>query len=48
MSMEGWDFVEMPEEMDEPTAHSAIFLNDGFTVYEGFLKKAVEKIVSWT
>lgn len=48
MSMEGWDFVEMPEEMDEPTAHSAIFLKDDFTVYDGFLKNAVEKIVSWT
>jgi hypothetical protein len=48
MSMEDWDCVEMPEEMDEPTAHSAIFLKDGFAAYEGFVQQAVEKIVSWT
>jgi hypothetical protein len=48
MSMKDWDFVEMPEEMDEPTAHSAIFQKDWFTAYEGFLQKAVEKVISWT
>ena len=48
ISMEGWESVEMIEEMDEPTAHSAIFLKDWFTGYELFIKQTVGKVISWT
>lgn len=47
-AMDGWEFVEMPEGMDEPTAHSAIFVKDWFLGYEGFVHETVEKVVSWT
>jgi len=47
-SMDGWVHVEMPEGMDEPTAHSAIFVSDWFPGYDTFVRKAVEEVVSWT
>ena len=47
-SMDGWVHVEMPEEMDEPTAHSAIFVRDWFPGYDAFVHKTVEGVVSWT
>ena len=47
-SMDGWVHVEMPEGMDETTAHSAIFVRDWFPGYDAFVHKAVEDVVSWT
>jgi len=46
-SMEGWDAVEMPEGMDEPTAHSAIFVKDMFPGYWDMVEMIAKKIVSW-
>jgi hypothetical protein len=48
MKMDEWEYVEMPNEMDEPKAHSAIFVKDWFTGYQGFVQKAVESVISWT
>jgi hypothetical protein len=45
--MEGWEEVEMPEGMDEPTAHSAIFVKDMFPGYWDMVDMIAEKIVSW-
>jgi hypothetical protein len=45
--MAGWFPVEMPEGMDEPTAHSAIFVKEQFPGYGNFVEEMAEKIVSW-
>jgi len=46
-SMDGWEEVEMPEGMDEPTAHSAIFVKDDFPGYWDMIDMIAERIVSW-
>jgi hypothetical protein len=46
-SMEGWEAVEMPQGMDEPTAHSAIFVKDMFPGYWDMVEMIAKKIVSW-
>ena len=45
--MDGWEEVEMPEGMDEPTAHSAIFVKDDFPGYWDMIDMIAERIVSW-
>jgi pimeloyl-ACP methyl ester carboxylesterase len=45
--MNGWESVEMPEYMDEPTAHSAIFVKEWFPGYDDMIEKIVAKVVSW-
>jgi hypothetical protein len=47
-SLKGWEYVEMPEGMDEPTAHSAIFVKDWFAGYDKFIQMAADRMVSWT
>ena len=46
-SMDGWEEIEMPEGMDEPTAHSAIFVKDVFPGYWDMVEMMVKKVVSW-
>ena len=45
--MKGWEPVEMPEYMDEPTAHSAIFVKECFPGYDDMIEKIVAKVISW-
>jgi hypothetical protein len=46
-SMEGWEEVEMPKGMDEPTAHSAIFVPEVFPGYHGMVEDVAKKLASW-
>ena len=46
-SMDGWEAIEMEPEMDEPTAHSAIFAKEYFRGYWNFVECMTEKISSW-
>jgi len=46
-SMDGWEEIEMEPEMDEPTAHSAIFAKDYFSGYWDLIERIAEKISSW-
>jgi hypothetical protein len=45
--MAGWCAVEMPEGMDEPTAHSAIFVREQFPGYGKMVDEMAENIVAW-
>jgi hypothetical protein len=45
--MFGWEEVLMPCEMDEPTAHSAIFVIEEFPGYFDMVEKIVQKVLSW-
>jgi hypothetical protein len=45
--MDGWIPVEMPVGMDEPTAHSAIFVPQQFPGYYTMVEQVSEKIVTW-
>ena len=46
-SMEGWEEVEMPRGMDEPTAHSAIFAPEAFPGYGKTVEEMAERLSSW-
>jgi len=46
--MDGWISVEMPEEMDEPTAHSAIFVKEWFPGYWKMVEDMAVTVESWT
>jgi hypothetical protein len=46
-SMEGWEEVEMEPEMDEPTAHSALFAKEYFRGYGNLIERMAERICSW-
>ena len=46
-SMDGWESVEMPKTMDEPTAHSAIFVPEMFPGYSQMVEDMAVKIASW-
>lgn len=46
-SMDGWEEIEMDKGLDEPTAHSAIFVEDKFNGYRNFVERIAEKISSW-
>jgi hypothetical protein len=46
-SMDGWESVEMPKTMDEPTAHSAIFVPKDFPGYSLMVEAMAGKVASW-
>jgi hypothetical protein len=45
--MQGWSAVEMPGGMDEPTAHSAIFVPGVFPGYFVMVEEIANTVASW-
>ena len=45
--MDGWIPVEMPAGMDEPTAHSAIFVPEQFPGYYNMVEHVAERVAIW-